>query len=230
MELARFLDARADVAPARTQSLAEEVANSITHGLGLAAAVAALPALVVAARQRDDPLHLVGALVFGGTLVLCYLASTLYHAVPAPRSPRAKERLRVIDHSAIFLLIAGTYTPFLLGALRGRFGWTLLAVIWTLGVLGVVAKLALGCRYRYLSTGMYLGMGWLGLVVMRPLAASVGPAGVTWLLAGGATYTLGAVFYLCDRRIRYGHAVWHLFVAAGSACHFVAVLRYAWGA
>ena len=166
--------------------------------------------------------------MFGGTLVLCYLASTLYHAVHAVRSPRAKQRLRVLDHSAIYLLIAGTYTPFLLGAMRGTLGWAMLAVVWTLAALGVTAKLALGCRFRHLSTGAYLAMGWLVVTFVRPLAASVGPAGMAWLLAGGLAYTGGVVFYACDRRLRYGHAVWHLFVAAGSACHFVAVMRHAW--
>jgi hemolysin III len=213
----------------RAQSIAEEIANSITHGLGLVAAVAAFPALVVAAGTRHDPLHVLGASVFGATLVLCYLASTLYHAVHSERAPRAKQTLRVVDHAAIFLLIAGTYTPFLLGALRGPVGWTMLAVVWTLAALGVVAKLRLGFRFRHLSTATYLGMGWLGLVVIRPLAASVGTAGVWWLVAGGIAYTVGVVFYACDRRMRFGHAVWHLFVAAGSACHFFAVLRHAWG-
>jgi len=218
------------VSTTRPQSLAEEIANSITHGLGLVAAIAAFPALVVAAQTRHDPLHVLGAVVFGVTLVLCYLASTLYHAVHAARAPRAKQRLRVIDHSAIFLLIAGSYTPFLLGALRGPLGWTMLAVVWTLAAAGVAAKFTLGCRWPHLSTAMYLGMGWLGIVIMRPLAASVGPAGVWWLIAGGLAYTGGVVFYACDHRVRYGHAVWHLFVAAGSACHFVAVIRHAWGA
>jgi hemolysin III len=217
------------VSIARPQSLAEEIANSITHGLGLVAAVAAFPALVVAAQTRRDPLHVVGAAVFGATLVLCYLASTLYHAVHPERAPRAKQALRVVDHAAIFLLIAGTYTPFMLGALRGPTGWTMLAIVWTLAALGVVAKLRLGCRFRRLSTATYLGMGWLALAVIRPLAQAVGAAGVWWLVAGGLAYTVGVVFYACDRRLRYGHAVWHLFVAAGSACHFLAVLRHAWG-
>jgi len=213
---------------ARTQTLAEEVANSITHGVGLAAAVAAFPALLVAAQARHDPLHVAGAVVFGGTLVLCYLASTLYHAVHATRAPRAKQRLRVADHAAIYLLIAGTYTPFLLGAIRGPLGWTMLAVVWTLAVLGVAAKATFGCRFRHLSTATYLGMGWLALVIVRPLAAATG-TGIWWLVAGGAAYTVGTVFYSCDRRLRFGHAVWHVFVAAGSGCHFVAVLRHAWG-
>ena len=217
------------VSTERAQSIAEEIANSITHGLGLVAAIAAFPALVVAAQTRRDPLHVLGASVFGATLVICYLASTLYHAVHAQRAPRAKRTLRVVDHSAIYLLIAGSYTPFLLGALRGPLGWTLLAVVWTLAALGVTAKLTLGFRFRHLSTATYLGMGWLGLVVVKPLADSVGSAGVWWLLAGGIAYTVGVVFYATDRRLRYGHAVWHLFVAAGSTCHFVAVLRHAWG-
>ena len=211
----------------RPQSLAEELANSITHGAGLVAAVAASPALVVAASARHDPLHVVGALVFGATLVLCYLASTLYHAVAHVRCKRV---LRVIDHASIFLFIAGTYTPFALGALRGPVGWTLLTVVWTLAVLGIVAKLCVGFRFPRLSNAVYIGMGWLALLVVRPMLAGIGVAGMAWLFAGGIAYTGGIVFYARDARLRYGHAVWHLFVAAGSACHVVAVMRHAWGA
>jgi hemolysin III len=211
----------------RPQSLAEEIANSVTHGLGLVGSIVAFPALVVAARADHDPLHVTGASIFGATLVLCYLASTLYHAT---RAPRAKHVLRVIDHSAIFLLIAGTYTPFALGALRGPLGWSLIAVVWTLALLGIVAKLRLGFRFQRLSNAVYIGMGWMALLVIQPMVAGIGAAGVAWLLAGGVAYTAGVVFYARDARIRYGHAVWHLCVAAGSACHFVAVLRHAWGA
>ena len=211
----------------RPQSLAEEIANSLTHGVGLVAAVAAFPALLVAASQRGDRLHVVGACVFGATLVLCYLASTLYHAVPAPRVKRA---LQVLDHSAIFLFIAGTYTPFALGALRGAVGWTLLAAVWLIAFGGVALKLTVGCGYPRLSNALYLGLGWLGVLAARPLVASIGVAGFAWLAAGGLAYTVGVAVYVRDCRWRYGHAVWHLFVAAGSACHFVAVIRHAWPA
>jgi hemolysin III len=211
----------------RPQSLAEEIANSLTHGVGLVAAVAACPALLVAASQRGDRLHVVGACVFGATLVFCYLASTLYHAVPASRAKRA---LQVLDHAAIFLFIAGTYTPFALGPLRGAVGWTLLASVWLIAVGGVVLKLAVGCRHPRLSNALYLGLGWLGVLAVRPLVATIGVAGFAWLAAGGLAYTAGVAVYVRDCRWRYGHALWHLFVAAGSACHFVAVLRHAWPA
>jgi hemolysin III len=214
-------------ATSRPQSLAEEIANSITHGLGLLGSIAVLPALMVAATARHDPLHVTGASIFGASLVLCYLASTLYHAT---RAPRAKHVLRVLDHSAIFLLIAGTYTPFALGALRGPLGWTLFAVVWTFAFLGIVAKLRVGFRFQRLSNVVYVAMGWMALLVIRPMIAGIGLAGVAWLAAGGLAYTGGIVFYAHDTRLRYGHAVWHLFVAAGSACHVVAVMRHAWGA
>jgi hemolysin III len=211
----------------RAQSIAEEVANSITHGLGLVASVAATPVLVIAAAERGDAWLVVGAAVFGATLVLCYLSSTLYHAVHAVRRPVAKQRLRMLDHSAIFLLIAGTYTPFALGALRGPFGWTLLAIVWALALLGIGAKLRLGFRFPRLSMAVYLGMGWMAALILRPLATAIGLAGLAWLAAGGIAYTAGIVFYARDSRTRFAHAVWHVFVAAGSACHYVAVLRHA---
>jgi hemolysin III len=212
----------------RPQTLAEEIANSLTHGVGLVAAVAAFPALLVAASQRGDRLHVVGACVFGATLVLCYLASTLYHAVPASRAKRVKRALQVVDHAAIFLFIAGTYTPFALGPLRGAVGWTLLVSVWLIALGGVVLKLVVGCGHARLSNALYLGLGWLALLAARPLVASIGAAGFAWLAAGGLAYTAGVAVYVRDCRWRYGHALWHLFVAAGSACHFFAVLRHAW--
>lgn len=208
----------------RMQSLGEEVANSITHGAGLLASIAALPILVLAALGRRDPWQLVGGAIFGATLVLLYLASTLYHALPAGR---AKRVLRVLDHSAIYLLIAGTYTPFTLGALRGPWGWALLGTIWALALCGIVAKCAVGFRFPRLSTILYLSMGWLVLVAIRPLVANVPLAGLFWLGAGGVCYTAGVGFYATDTRLRYGHALWHLFVMAGSSCHLAAVLWYA---
>jgi hemolysin III len=187
--------------------------------------MAALPVLVLAAARRDDPWQLVGGAVFGVTLVLLYLASTLFHAVPA--TSRAKRAMRVADHSAIYLLIAGTYTPFTLGALRGAWGWTLLGVIWALAIAGVLAKCTLGFRFPRLSTILYVAMGWLVLVAVHPLVTRVSSAGLAWLVAGGLCYTGGVAFYATDTRVRYGHAVWHLFVVAGSVCHFVAVLGHA---
>jgi hemolysin III len=208
----------------RPQTMGEEIANSVTHGAALVGSIAALPVLVVAATGRHDAWQIVGGTIFGVTLVLLYLASTLYHALPASR---ARSVLRTLDHSAIYLLIAGTYTPFMLGALRGPWGWTLLAIIWTLAILGIVAKWTLGFRFPRLSTLFYVGMGWLIVVAMHPLLTHVPPTGLAWLAAGGLCYTGGVVFYVTDNRFRYGHALWHLFVVAGSACHFVAVLWHA---
>lgn len=208
----------------RTQSLGEEIANSVIHGAALLASLAALPLLVISAVHRSDPWQVVSGAIFGATLVLLYLASTLYHAWP---SGRVKRVLRVLDHSAIYLLIAGTYTPFLLGALRGPWGWTLLAIIWALAVLGIVAKCTLGFRLPRLSTTLYLAMGWLIVIALGPLITHVSPMGIAWLIGGGVCYTAGVVFYATDGRLRYGHALWHLFVAAGSSCHFLAVLWHA---
>ena len=210
----------------RPQSLGEEIANSVSHGAGFLASVAALPLLVVAGARRHDPWQVVAGAVYATTLVLLYGASTLYHAVPA-RS-HAKHVLRVVDHGAIYLLIAGTYTPFALGALRGPWGWSLLGVIWSLAIAGIALKAGLGFRYPRLSTAVYLLMGWLVVVAARPLAIAVGSRGLAWLLAGGVLYTAGVLFYT-RRRMRYGHLVWHLFVLGGSACHLVAVAGYASG-
>jgi hemolysin III len=207
----------------RLPSLGEEIANSVSHGVGVLAALAATPFLVLAAARRGGALAIVGASVFAGTTVFLYLVSTLYHALPRNR---AKRVFRVIDHSAIFLLIAGTYTPFTLGALRGAWGWTLFGVVWGLTVLGVTLKSVGGIRYPRLSTTLYLGMGWLALIAIRPLWGHLPAAGWLWLIAGGLAYTAGIAFYAAER-VRYGHAVWHLFVLLGTVCHFFAVLWYA---
>ncbi len=207
----------------RRLSLGEEIANSVTHGVGALASIAALPILMVVAVSRGDPWQVVGGAIFGATLIMLYVASTLYHALP---HPRAKRVFRVLDHSAIYLLIAGTYTPFALGALRGPWGWALLGAVWTLAALGITAKATLGFRFPRLSTAVYVAMGWLALIAAQPLLAHVGVAGLMWLLAGGLCYTAGVVFFAWER-LRYGHMVWHLFVAAGSVCHFFAVLWYA---
>lgn len=211
----------------RQMSLGEEIANAASHGVGLVASIAALPLLVIAAARRHDVWQIVAGAIFAGSLVVLYGASTVYHAVPA-RS-RAKHVLRVIDHSAIYLLIAGTYTPFALGALRGPWGWSLLGTIWTLAIAGIALKAGVGFRYPRLSTAVYLLMGWLVIVAIVPLYHAIGRAGVTWLLAGGASYSLGVIFYV-RRRMPYAHLVWHLFVLGGSACHLVAVALYANGA
>jgi hemolysin III len=208
----------------RPQHLGEEIANSIIHGAGLLASVAAIPILVLAAVAQRDPWQVIGGAIFGATLVLLYLASTLYHALP---ESEAKGVMRVLDHSAIFLLIAGTYTPFMLGVLRGPWGWSLLGTIWALALFGVIAKWMLRFRFPRLSTALYIAMGWLIIVAIHPLVTHISAAGLAWLVAGGVCYTAGVAFYATDTRLRYGHALWHLFVIAGSACHFVAVLRYA---
>jgi hemolysin III len=209
----------------RRLSLGEEIANSVTHGVAALASVAALPILLVVAVARGDRWQVVGGAIFGSTLVMLYLASTLYHALP---HRRAKRVFRVLDHSAIYLLIAGTYTPFALGALRGPWGWSLLGAVWTLAALGIITKATLGFRFPRLSTAVYVAMGWLALIAVQPLLAHVGLAGLMWLLAGGLCYTAGVVFFAWER-LRYGHMVWHLFVAAGSVCHFFAVLWHAGG-
>lgn len=208
--------------PDRLQSRGEEIANSVSHGIGFLAALAALPVLVLGARPHGTA-AIVGAAVFAATMALLYLASTLYHALARSR---ARRTLQVIDHAAIYLLIAGTYTPFTLGVLRGAWGWTLFGLVWGLAVAGIVFKALHGIRYPRLSTGVYLAMGWLALVAAKPLWAGMPAWGLAWLAAGGLAYTAGVPFYAA-RRLRYGHFVWHLFVLAGTGCHFVAVLYYA---
>jgi hemolysin III len=200
------------------QSLGEEIANSVSHGAGLVAAIAATPLLLSHAAQQGGG-YLVGTSVFGATIVLLYLASTLYHALPRGK---AKRVLQVIDHGAIFFLIAGTYTPFTLGVLRGAWGWTLFALVWALAVIGVILKAVRGVRYPTLSLLMYLGMGWLGVVAIRPLWLGVPLSGLFWLLLGGIAYTVGAAFFTAER-MGYCHFVWHVFVLAGTSCHFIAV-------
>jgi hemolysin III len=207
----------------RPLSLGEEIANAVTHGIGLVASLVGLPVLVLAAAARGDALLVAGCSVFGATLVALYAASTLYHAVPPSR---AKQVLRVIDHSAIYLLIAGTYTPFTLGVLRGHAGWSLFGTVWCLAALGILFKVVLGMRFPRASTFIYVLMGWLAVIVIRPLATGLPRTGLEWLILGGLLYTGGVYFYV-NKRVRYSHMVWHLFVLAGSLCHFWAVLGYA---
>ena len=206
----------------RVQSLGEEIANSVTHGVGALASVAALPFLVVVALPGGVG-SVVGNVVFGVSLVLLYTASTMYHSLARNR---AKRVFRILDHSAIYVLIAGTYTPFTLGVLRGAWGWVLFGLVWALGVTGIALTASLGVRFPRASTAVYIAMGWLIIVAVKPLLASLPPAGLAWLVAGGVAYTGGVAFYGWGR-LRYQHAVWHLFVLAGSVCHFVAVARYA---
>lgn len=201
------------------QETHEEAANALTHGLAAVAALAGASVLIALAAAWGDAWQLAGAIVFGLCLLLLYLASTLYHTV---RHPVAKARMKVFDHCAIYLLIAGTYTPFTLIALRGPWGWGLFAAVWALAIAGIVFKLFYAGRFRLLSTALYVAMGWIVLVALRPLLASVDAWTFGWLLAGGVLYTLGTVFYHRPS-LPYSHAIWHLFVVAGSACHYVAV-------
>ena len=201
----------------------ERLANSLSHGVGFMFALAATPILIIGAANRGSAADVVGSSVFAATLVVLYLASTWYHAVPAGR---LKDRLHRLDHAAIYLLIAGTYTPFTLGVLGGAWGWILFGIVWGAAAIGVSEKLISGIRYPHLSTALYLLMGWSVLIVIRPLVLNMPLHGLGWLVAGGLSYTAGVVFYTA-RRLPYHHFIWHLFVLAGSTCHFFAVLWYA---
>jgi hemolysin III len=211
------------MARTRIASPSEELANSLTHGFGLALALIAAPILIVTAAATDDVWRIVAVSIYAATLVMLYAASTLYHSV---RGAALKEALQRVDHAAIYLLIAGTYTPFTLISLRGAWGWSLFGVVWGLALIGVILKSRFGARLPSLSTWIYLAMGWIIVIALRPLSLHVAPAGLWWLALGGALYTGGVVFYVWER-IRYSHAVWHLFVLGGSMAHFAAVLWYA---
>lgn len=197
-----------------------ELANSITHGIGAALAVAALVLLVVFASLRGTARHIVGGSIFGSTLVVLYTMSTLYHSF---RGPRVKKVFKVLDHSAIFLLIAGTYTPFCLGTLNGAWGWTLFGLVWGLAALGITFKAIFIHRMAFLSLAIYLLMGWIVVIAIVPLWRTLSPGGLAWLFGGGLCYTAGAGFYAWHS-LRFHHAVWHLCVVAGSVCHFFSVL------
>lgn len=199
----------------------EEILHSASHGLGLLLSIAGLIVLVDLSLVRGDARMVTACVVFGVTLILLYLASTLYHGI---RDPRAKPVLRMLDHSAIYLLIAGTYTPFTLVSLGGNQGWILFGVVWALAILGIVLKVFAMGRLRWLSMVLYLGMGWLVVVALEPMVAAVGPAGMWLVFLGGMAYTSGLIFYALRRP--YCHAIWHGFVLAGSILHFLAVLLY----
>ena len=207
----------------RVVSVREEIANSISHGLGLVLAVVALPILIVSAIRIGSTHFIVGAAVFGATMILLYLASTLYHSIT---HETAKRFCRLFDHSAIFLLIAGTYTPFTLGVLRGAWGWTLLVIIWGLAIAGIIIKALPRTRHSWISMVLYVVMGWLAIVAIRPIWQLVPLPGILLVFAGGLAYTGGLGFFAAQR-LRYSHFIWHLFVIAGTTCHFFAVLWYA---
>ena len=207
----------------RAQTLGEEIANAVSHGAGMLLAVAALPVLVQHAARQGTAADVVGASLFAATMILLYGVSALYHALPGGRAKRWFNRL---DHAAIYVFIAGSYMPWLLGVLRGAWGWTLFGVVRGVAVFGFAAKLLDRLRHPLWSTGLYLAMGWVALLAIGPLAERLPAANLAWLIAGGLSYTLGAAVYLLDSKLRYAHFVWHLLVLAGSACHVGAVL---WG-
>lgn len=200
----------------------EEIANSISHGLALLLAIAALPVLVLSAAKIGSTGFTIGVAVFGTTIVMLYLASTLYHSLT---HVRAKQFFRKVDHCAIFLLIAGSYTPFALGVLRGPWGWTLLTIVWVLAVAGIAMKVVAGHRHWWFSIVLYLVMGWLAVVAVKPILTLVPLPGILLILAGGIAYSGGLAFFAAHR-LRYNHFIWHLFVMAGTFCHYLAVLWY----
>jgi len=206
--------------PIWTQSVGEEVANGISHGIGLVGAMIGTPILLLAALHHSNIPFFIGTIIFTTTMLLVYLASTVYHGWP---QTRVKSILQTIDHSAIFLLIAGTYTPFALGPLRGAGGLTMLGIVWALALFGVAMKATRGAlRHRRLAMTLYLGTGWLAVIFIRPLALAIPLSALLCLIAGGIAYTAGTLFF-ANERLRYGHFVWHLFVLAGTSCHFAAV-------
>jgi hemolysin III len=205
------------------QTIGAEPAHGISHAAGLIAALVATPFLIIHAVRYADTGFIVGASIFTATMVLLYLASTVYHALPTGKS---KRMFRVIEHAAIYLLIAGTFTPFALGVLDGAWGWTLFGLIWGLAITGVALKVYGRMSNPFISTGYYLLMGWLILVAVKPLYDRMPVSGILWLVAGGVAYTAGVAFFATDWRLRYGHFIWHLFVIAGTTCHYFAVLWY----
>lgn len=200
--------------------MGEEITNALLHGIGFGLAIAALAVLVVMAGRYGTVWHVVGFTIYGATLVILYLSSTLYHSFP---EGKVKRVFKIFDHAAIFLLIAGTYTPITLIKLRGTLGWTIFGVVWAIAILGIISKIFLINRFQALSTVLYIAMGWLIVGALKPLAAALNQTSLLFLLAGGLLYTVGTVFYAWKSR-KYAHAVWHLFVLAGSVCHFFTIL------
>lgn len=201
-------------------SVREEIFNAITHGLGVIFGIVALTVLCVLGSYFGTFSHILSYLVYGCSLILLYVSSTLYHALP---SPKVKSLFKILDHSSIYLLIAGTYTPFLVLNLKGHLGFTLLAVIWAIAILGIIFKVFFTGKFKVISTLLYIGMGWLIIFAYDPLKEAMRPEAMNWLIIGGLTYTLGTIFYLA-KKLKYTHAIWHLFVLAGSVFHFVAII------
>lgn len=206
----------------RAYTLGEEIANSVIHGLGIGLGVAALVILVAYATLAHDGYKLAGAIVFGVALVLEYTASTLYHSFP---QPRVKHIFKILDHAGIYVLIAGSYTPFCLVTLREDGGWWLFGIVWALALIGITTEAFWAYRPRWLSAVVYLGMGWIAIFAIEPMRANLGPGGLWLLVAGGLAYTVGTIFYVL-KKVPYMHAVWHVWVLAGSVCHFLAVLIF----
>lgn len=204
-------------------SRTEEIWNAISHGLGVVFGIVALIVMVVLAGEHHHPMAVIACAIYGVTLIILYLSSTLYHAIHAVH---IKKFFHVLDHSSIYLLIAGTYTPFTLITLHGAWGWTLFGIIWGLAITGISFKFFYTGKYEFFSVMMYLMMGWLVVIAMDPLIHRLAFAGLMWLVAGGCCYTFGVVFYVLDRRMHMAHFIWHLFVLAGSVCQFIAVLYY----
>lgn len=206
----------------RQYSVHEEIANSLTHGIGACLGIAGLVVLIVHAARQGEAWRVVSFSIYGSTLVLMFSGSALYHTFS---NPTVKKTLKIIDHSMIYLLIAGTYTPFMLVSLRGPFGWTLFGIIWGLAIIGISLKIVLIGKNRILSTVTYVLMGWLCVIALKQMIASIPPAGMRWLVAGGLFYTIGVVFYVW-RKLPFNHAIWHLFVIGGSFCHYFSILYY----
>jgi hemolysin III len=203
-------------------SIQEEIAHSVTHGIGLLLSVLGLVTLIVYSSQHGDAWHIVSSSIYGATLIMLYASSTLYHAITVPG---LKKMLQRLDHAAIFLLIAGSYTPFTLVNLRGGWGWTLFGLVWSIAIAGMIMELIVRKRYKRISLGLYLGLGWLVMIAIEPMMVHVAPGGLLLLLAGGLFYSLGVIFYVWETLV-FHHVIWHLFVLAGSACHFFAVFLY----
>lgn len=199
----------------------EELANSLTHAVGVALALVGLVFLLIYAAGSRDAWRIVSCSIYGTTLVVLYTASTLYHSF---REPRIKRWFRILDHACIYLLIAGTYTPFTLVTLRGPWGWSLFGTVWGLALCGLIFKLLFIDRFRIVSVCVYLMMGWLAIVAIKPMLELIPLSSLLWIAAGGLFYTVGVLFYVSDRRLRYSHAIWHVFVMGGSVCHYVAIV------
>jgi hemolysin III len=211
-----------DTCEPHLETLAEERASGITHGVGIVLSAIALLMLVAFAVRDGDPRRIITVSIYGFTLLLMYTASTCYHCV---RSPRAKHVMRIFDHASIYLLIAGTYTPIVLVSMGGGWGWSMFGVVWTIAIAGVVLKMIFVDRYEPLSVTLYIVMGWLALIAIKPMLAALPAGAMGWIFGGGIAYTAGVVFFLWDH-LPFNHAIWHLFVIAGSVCHFIAVLLY----